>query len=109
MATISLNSDWLRLVEMQCDITTGEYSAFLEFDTINGEATRITVPRQLGSAPPKVLTEMIRRGARRLHRHLDGLYLDELAIAQGEGKDVLKAIKGDALQDFRVARREGRI
>ena len=64
MATISLNSDWLRLVEMQCDIITGEYSAFLEFDTINGEATRITVPRQLGSAPPKVLTEMIRRGAR---------------------------------------------
>ena len=45
----------------------------------------------------------------RLHRHLDGLYLDELAIAQGEGKDVLKAIKADALRDFRVARREGRI
>ncbi|MFG1343138.1 hypothetical protein [Xanthobacter autotrophicus] len=37
----------------------------------------------------------------RLHRHLDGLYLDDLAIAGGEGKAVLNAIKADALSHWR--------
>lgn len=37
----------------------------------------------------------------RLHRHLEGLYLDQLSLAGGEGEAVLKLIKADALKDWR--------
>lgn len=44
----------------------------------------------------------------RLHRHLEGLHLDDLAVAGGEGTDVLRAIKAEALSAWRDFKRRQR-
>jgi hypothetical protein len=45
----------------------------------------------------------------RLHALIRDIYLDELAIGTGEGADVMKVVKKEALAPFRRRRREGRI
>lgn len=42
----------------------------------------------------------------RLHRHLSGLYLDDMAVAGGEGVELLKMIKSDALRGWREHKRD---
>jgi hypothetical protein len=44
----------------------------------------------------------------RFHRHLSGLYLDDMAVAGGEGIELLKVIKSDALRDWREHKRDPR-